>query len=449
MDNLSLSIRRIRSLVITQRTTRLLVRAVWTGIAGYLIAESLGSLTDFQVHTNTSILIGIIFALPSLFAAIRPLPVNRLVWRMDRLLGLREQTTTAWRLTAKKETLNLIEDRLVEDVERFLPGTRARISKHGWYLRQDLQALVIVSLMLSTGVLFQQIGTAIPFTDAEPTTLPALDQPPSFESIFPSGIPGLTEAAPISSGSNPGDPAGGPSNEEVGEINNILTDLGEALSEHPETADIGGALENGDLEGAAAAIERTADSVDLLPEDARQNMQRALEQAAAQAQEAGQQDLADDLSRAAQSLQNVDPNNPLTADALDQLADELRALGETFGAMGSPGQEDGFTTPGSEPQVGSAGGESGSGSGSGVHGLAEPLTRIEGEGQEFTIEGGDIPSGLLQPGNAPGTNVTIDGGTVGITGSGETGSTGTINSILFPYSYSWRWRDVVSEYFSP
>lgn len=446
MENVTRSVHHIRSLLITQRSARLIVRAIWLGIAGYLIAGGLTRIFNLPVSAFAGPGAGLLFALPALLAAARPFPVEKLVWRMDRLLGLREQVTTAWRVTQQEEPANRIEQRLLEDVDNLLPQAHDRISRKGWYLTQDLQALAVVSLLLITMLLFNRTNTSLPIPVTEASSLPTLAQAPGLADVFPSGIPGLVESLPAGTGVNS---AAGPSGGEIGEINNILSDLGEALSEHPETTDIGEALSDGNLEGAAAAIERTADTVDLVPEDARQDMQRALAQAASQAREAGQDNLAEDLDRAAQALQNPDPDNPIAADALDELADGLRELGETFATMGQPDQQDSGAPPENRPQVGSAGGQSGSGSGPGVQGPSEPLTRLEGLGQDFTIEGGDSPSGLLQPGSSPGTNVTIEGGSP--VSSGEPGSdpTGTISSILTPYSYSWKWRDVVSDYFSP
>jgi hypothetical protein len=366
---------------------------------------------------------------------------------MDRLLSLKEQVTTALNVEETGESRSPVARELVADVENQFPGIRARIAGRGWNLARDLEALAVVVLLLGTIVLSHRAGVRFSLQEADPASLPALAGAPGFTDVFPSGIPGLTAGVPPGAEGNANPGAPGPGDEALGDLDNILSDLGEALSEHPETADIGEALQNGDLDGAAAAIERTADNVDLLPEDARQNMQDSLQQAAQQARDAGQEDLAEDLEAAAQALENPDPNNPLAADALDELAESLRDLGEAFASMGQPGEQDGS---GSEegPDVGSSAGESGSGSGAGTQGLPEPLSRLEGEGEDFSIEGGDDPSGLLQPAGSPGTPVTTIGGTAASGDGTSTGTTGPINSVLTPYSFPWNWRDVVSDYFS-
>ena len=448
MVELRAGLNRIRNLVILQRSLRLLVRAAWLGLAGFLIAWGLNALYGWFPTGTLWATAGLLFAAPALIGVFRPLRLGRLAWRMDRLLGLKEQVTTALKVEGAEEAPSPVAQELVADVGAGFPALRTRIAGRGWNLARDLEALAVVVLLLGTIVMSHRTGIRFSLLEVDPAPVPALGGAPGFTDIFPSGIPGLAAGVPSGAegNANPGGP--GPSEEALGDLDNLLSDLGEALSEHPETADIGEALQNGDLDGAAAAIERTADNVDLLPEDARQNMQESLQQAAQQARDAGQDDLADDLEAAAQALDNPDPNNPLAADALDELADSLRDLGEAFASMGQPGEQDGS---GSEegPDVGSSAGESGSGSGAGTQGLPEPLSRLEGEGEDFSIEGGDDPSGLLQPAGSPGTPVTTIGGTAASGDGTSTGTTGPINSVLTPYSFPWNWRDVVSDYFSP
>ncbi|HUF37396.1 MAG TPA: hypothetical protein VMN57_02635 [Anaerolineales bacterium] len=448
MTTLRPGLARIRNLVLTQRSLRLLARAAWLGLSGFLIAWGLNALYGWFPDSRAWTLAGIAFAAPAFLAAFRPLPLDRLAWRMDRLLGLREQVTTALSVETGPAASphGPVTGALLTDVAGRFPDLRRRIAGRGWDLARDLEALAVVLLLLATVIGSHRAGTQFRTPDAETTPLTALGTAPGFEDVFPSGIPGLSQGAPDGAGGNPGAP--GPGEAAAGDLDNILSDLGEALSEHPETADIGEALQNGDLDGAAAAIERTADNVDLLPDDARQNMQEAFREAAEEARAAGQDDLADDLESAAQALENVDPDDPLAADALDELAEGLRDLGEVFGSMGQPGDQSG---EGMEdgPDVGSSAGETGSGSGAGTQGLAEPLSRLEGLGEDFSIEGGDDPSGLLQPASSAGTPATAMGEATSSSGGAGPGDTGPINSVLTPYSFPWNWRDVVSDYFSP
>jgi hypothetical protein len=445
METFDLGLSRIRRLVFTQRFIRLLLRAVWLGLAGFLIAWGLNVLIG--PFFAALILVGAaVFAAPALIGAFRAVREERLAWRMDRLLGLQEQVTTALRVERAAGERGPVARALVAEAGGRLPDLHARISARGWYLRRDLEALALVLILLGGVLLTDRAGVQFSPAEAELAGLPVFGGAPSFADVFPSGIPGLTDAAPGGQDGNAGSAPPDATGEGLGEIANILADLGDELSEHPETSEIGEALEQGDLEGAAAAIERTADNVDLLPEDARQNMQEALRQAAQDARDAGQEDLADDLQAAADALENTDPDNPMAADALDELAESIRDLSEIFGSMGTPSNQSSENQEG--PDVGSSSGESGSGSGAGTQGVLEPITRLEGVGEDFSIEGGDDPSGLLQPSGSGDPATSTSGGSVSAGGSTPTG-TGTINSVLTPYSFPWYWRDVVADYFSP
>ncbi|MFQ5615789.1 MAG: hypothetical protein ACE5GO_04920 [Anaerolineales bacterium] len=447
MTPLHRTLTQIRALIFTQRAARLLLRAAWTGLAGCLIGW--GVYTLFGVPENTAywIVLGAVFAAPSLLAIFHPLRMARLVWEMDRRLGLREQVSAAWQVSRDERGKSRIASRLIEDVVTLLPGQRSRILRRGWFLGRDLESALIIITLLVTILWFGAFNVTLALPESAPLELPPLDQPPTSEDVFPSGIPGVTNPPEADQAGNDAAPGADASPGEIGTLDNILTGLGEALSGHPETAEAGEALQQGDLEGAAAAIERIADQVDLLPEDARQNAQQALRKAAQQAREAGQDELAGTLERAAQALQN--PNSTVTANALDELANELRELGEVFAAMGQPGDDDpGDSPPDNSPQVGSS--EGGSGASAGADsGKPEPLIRLEGEGEEFEVEGGDEPSGLLTPGEPSGEVAPPTGGIPSVAGGGSPGDTGIINSILTPYSFPWRWRDVVSDYFSP
>lgn len=435
-----------RRLVFTQRTVRLLLRALWTGLAGYLGAWALTlDLNPADAAPLRWTAAGLLAA-PALVALLRPLRSGRLAWRMDRMLGLREQLVTAWQVSRDERPPDLISGALLTDAAGLLNQVRPRIARRGWFLQRDLEALLLVAVLFGCARFIDRNREAFSLPQVAALDAPALVDSPAFRDVFPSGVPGLTEA-PAGSGSGESPGQAGLGEGELDSLDNILTELGEALSEHPETAEAGEALQNGDLSGAAAAIERTADNIDLLPEEARQNLQQALQQAAQQARDAGQEDLAEDLQAAADALRNPNPNDPLSADALDDLADSLRDLGEAFASQGS-GEEDGSAPPENEPQVGSAGGVSGSGSGAGGASPPEPISRLEGAGEDFTLEGEDAPSGLLQPGSSPGTPVTTTGGS-SIGAPGSTAGAGPITSILTPYSYSWDWRDVVAQYFSP
>ena len=443
MSDIKVTLPRLRALVLIQRTLRLLLRAVWTGLSGYLIGWGINDLYGSLPDTRIWLAFGFILALPFLLVIFRPLPLPRLTWNLDRRFGLREQLSAAWQ-TAQQSEPNRLSTLLIADAEALLPAQNNRILHRGWFLSRDILAALIVTTLFLAINAFNAYNTTLAAPEAVPLDLPPLAEAPTYDDLFPSGIPGLTQAP----GSDPGqsDPL---TPEQAASLDDILSELGDALSQNPETALAGEALQQGDLDEAAIEIARLADELEDLPQEARDNAQDALKRAAEQAQQSGQQDLADSLQQAADSLNNPDPNNLEAAEALDDLAGEFRKLEDQFASMGQAGDQEPAPEPSEgEQQANNSEGGSAGGTSSGTEGQSEPVERLEGEGQTVEIQGEENPSGLLTPGETSGSPTTGDGGPI-IAGGGGTGDTNPINSILTPHNFPWRWRDVVSKYFSP
>lgn len=441
MSELTASLPRLRALLLAQRTVRLLLRAVWTGLAGYLIAWGIHELTGALPDHRFWLAMGLALALPSLLAIFRPLPMTRLAWNLDRRFALREQLSAAWQAAQHPSPSRLIP-LLLSDAEALLPALRARLLRRGWFLAREGLAALIVAILFLTIHISRTYSLALTVPDSTPLGLPPLAEAPTYQDLFPSGIPGLTASPPA--GPAPSDPLGP---EQATTLDDLLSNLGQALSQSPETLPTGEALQQGDLEEAAAELERLADQLDALPPDARQNAQDALQRAAEQARNAGQEDLAEALQQAADSLEAPAANNLEAAEALDDLAGELRRLEEQFAALGQPGEQEPAAEPSPGDQPGEGEGAAAAGTGSSSQGQLEPLERLEGEGQTVEIEGGDTPSGMLTPGEPGGA--PLPGGAPIIVAEGDPADTGLISSILTPYNFPWRWRDVVSQYFSP
>jgi hypothetical protein len=435
----------IQALLLTQRSLRLLLRSAWLFAAGYLIGWSAQRLFGSPDPIGWYA-IGALLAAPAWISIFRPLRRGPLVWKMDRRLQLKEQITTAWQLRSTPPGDSLAR-LLIADATQILPQQSRRILKRGWFLSRDLVSTLIVVVLLLT------VFWATAFTNTLAAAagdgqlqLPPLVEDPNADDVFPSGIPGLTgqpgDAGPDDSSSSPDGPG------DLGALDDILSELGEGLGEEEETAAAGEALEQGDLESAAQEFENLADQADQLPQDAQDNLQESLEQAAEQAEQQGFDQLAQDLSDAAEALENP-PDSVEAADALDQVAEDLRDLEQQIAAMGQePADEEG-QAPQDEPQVGSGSGTSGAGTGEGGDPVPpEPVTRIQGEGDDFELDGGDNPSGLLVPGD-PGAESTADSGSPASQGSPVAQDSGVVDTILTPYSYPWKWRDVVSDYFTP
>ena len=442
MPTLTTTIPRLRALLLTQRTLRLLLRAAWMSLAGYLIGWGINDLYGTLPDTRLWFAIGFALALPSLLAIFRPLRIAHLAWNLDRRFELREQLSAAWQTSQQPEQTR-ISTLLLPDADALLPAQRTRILRRGWFLSRDFLAALLVTAFSLTIHTFGATTIHLSAPDATPLDLPALAESPTYDDLFPSGIPGLTEPRNDPGQSDPLTP------DQATNLDDLLSELGDTLNENPETAPAGEALQQGDLEEAAAEIERLADELDSLPEEARENAQDALQRAAEQAEQAGQNDLANALQQAADSLDNQNPNNLEAAEALDDLASEFRKLEDQFASMGQAGDQEPAAEPSEgDQQANNSEGGNAAGTGNGSEGQPDPLERLEEEGQTVEIEGDDTPSGLLAPGEAPGVPNTGDGGPV-IAGGGGPGDTAIINSILTPYNFPWRWRDVVSKYFSP
>jgi hypothetical protein len=444
MSTLKPSLLRLRALLLTQRTLRLLLRAAWTGLAGYLLGWGLHDLYGTFPNSQTWLAFGLALALPSLITLLRPLPMPHLAWNLDRRFALREQLSAAWQYETQTSSSPLVQS-LLTDAETLLPPQRTRILRRGWFLTRDLTAALIVATLFVTVNAFSQANTPLdPAPTLSPLALPPLAEAPTYEDLFPSGIPGLTETPPDPNQPDPLTP------EQATPLDDLLSDLGEALSENPETAPAGEALQQGDLAQAASEIEQLADTLEGLPSEARENAEDALRAAADQAQQAGEEDLADALEQAANGLEAPESNNLEAAEALDELASEFRKLEDQFAALGQAGDQEPAdeSSNGEQPtQEGTGGSAAGTGNNS-EETQPEPLERLEGEGQTVELAGDETPSGLLTPGEASDVPATGDTGPI-IASSDGLGETDLINSILAPYSFPWRWRDVVSKYFSP
>ncbi|GAB4581306.1 MAG: hypothetical protein Fur0022_40530 [Anaerolineales bacterium] len=440
MASLNPALLQLRTLLLAQRTVRLLVRAAWTGLAGYLIGWGINDLYGTLPNAQTWTTLGGFLALPSIVTIFYTLPMSRLVWNLDRRFALREQLSTAWQ-TSQHPAQTRLSTLLLADAAALLPAQRARILRRGWFLSRDLLSLLVVLGLFFTVSTFTEANTPYPpISQHPPLALPPLAEAPTYQDIFPSGIPGLTQPPNTPAPSEPLSP------DEATDLDDILSELGENLSENPETAPAGEALQQGDLAEAAAELERLADELDNLPAEARENAEDALRNAAQQAEQAGAEDLANALQEAADGMEAPESNNLQAAEALDHLADEFRQLEDQFAALGQAGDQEPTQDSQTPPQEGAGG--SSAGTGSENEGQPEPLERLEGEGQTVEIEGDETPSGLLTPGEASGPPTTDGSGPI-IASGGGSGKTDPIQSILVPYNFSWRWRDVVSKYFSP
>jgi hypothetical protein len=432
-----------------QRGLRLLLRAAWTGTAAFIIGWNVSVQSDRLPDFRASLLFAGIVASFSLAGIFAPWPrLHRLAWRLDRHYGFQEQVSAAWQVI-RGRTPGEIAWLLVADAATLLPKARNRILWRGWFLFRELLSAAVVLLLF--WLLFgQELAVTPPaFRQVEVANLPALGNDPTADDLFPFGIPGL-EPVPTERSSNAGSQAGDSGSGENGgasqadregsgtlspEVASALQQLGKELNRHAVGYDAGDALQKGDLEGAAQALELMADQVDKLSETTQNELADAFREAGEQmdggttpAEEA----LAQSLQKAADSL---DGGQKLQArDDIDQIAADLRELDRQVAQDMGGGEGVGGSQPGASP-------------GSRERGAAESFERLQGEGETLQLgDESEESAGILTSGKEEQNGQGAAGGAVTTLQSGDQE---VVVTMLVPYIFQTRWRDVVATYFTP
>jgi len=343
---------------------------------------------------------------------------------MDRRLGLREQVSAAWTI-ASMPTTTTLEASLIRETAQMLPHVRMQIIKHGWNLRADLHAAIIV-LILFLMILITTLTQINQQAEIAPLLLPSFAGDPSAAEVFPSGLPGLGRT------DDDADPAGNEnSSDALGNIGSSLAELGEALATESTTFELGQALQQGELDLAAEQLEVLADQLDQLAEQTQQSIANAFADAADQMEP--QSDMQNGLETAADALQSGDEAR--AGEALDELAGELRALDQQLAQAGAGNSQ------GENQQGGS-----GVGAGGSQTGQIEPLVRVEGQGQIVEFDIAPTEDGVLAPASSEENPGQVINGQIGPAAVYDaTLLTGTLD----PYTLPFALRDVVATYFTP
>jgi len=388
-------------------------------------------------------------------------PTKRLVWKLDRGFNLKEQVSTAWSVP-QTELATLLAPALQQDVLALLPGVRRRILLRGWNSLGEVISLLVV-LVLGAAVYMGSVpASPLGRLSAAPAAqAPAFQaQEPARADVLPKGILSLDNQAKTDS-TQPGaqgqavpTPAAPPQAGDLASMSQTLQQVGQQLSQQAASYELGQALQKQDFQKAADQLEQVADKLGSLSPDTRSQLASAMAQAAqALKDQKPAEQMAADLSQAADALKTDPASGSQQAgqssprDAMDKVANDLRDL-SAQAAGAEAGQPQSGTASGSGADAGSGMG-TGSGaslSGGGAkQGTPASLTRLEGQSGDFKLDIND-PSlaGILVPGPTNGTGTTTAGGAANQTGptSGETNQ-----SVLFPYSYDWKWQGLIAQYF--
>jgi hypothetical protein len=446
----------VEILVRFQRALRIIVRAVWLAMGAYLVAWSLNSLFGWLSDPRLWIRCASIVGMLTLAWTIFPWHNRkRFTWRLDRRLGGKEQISTAWQVLSAGDT-GPIANALVLDASDLLGSFRNRILRRGWHLLPDLLSGMVLAVLLALVTSTAPVSYEIP-REIGSMPLPPFVAEPSFKEVFPEGNAGLQKLADYVDRNEPAqtsDQAISPTEEALSAdayqtVAEALFELGKELSNNAATYDIGEALMNMEIEQAASAMEDLSTSAAQLSPGTLEDLAESLQEAAEKLDQPESQTLMPNLQEAASAIANDDPseNGSPVQDSLGKVAGDLRELA---GMMKSQAEGD-VGAPGADPsdEGRSAGGGIGAGlSTASESGPAEHFERLIGEGGMIELE--NLTESMriaLRPGN-PSQNLrpgTSSGSRSSVVGS----SNDLIEANLVPYRYPWKWRDVVSKYFSP
>lgn len=416
---------------------------------------------DVQMLTAIALAIVGVALITLLRPPMRPTDVAR---RLDRRFRLNEQLATAVEMLQSGRRLSPVTARLLDQSTHTVHQVQRYINqrqKAPWTDVLTLLALALVAggLLLLSGIGGMSLNPSL-------VSLPALPQSGTLPLPFPAeeGAPiaGGEQFVPLDPGEEmlpfrPGNAAGqqqpastpAQTTQPSAADPRTLEALANALRDLGATRPAADALDRGDTATAAQRLRELADQAGALSEEARQALERALQDAARTIEQhdpalagqvrqsardiAGQQSAAQGLEELAQAIDQAGQSSAASAPS-SNAPDEGQA-NTPGGQPGQPGVE-GANQPG---MPGSAAGNNPSGEQRPI----APAGRLGVEGQPVTIEaqGGGQGAGMT---SNPDTSLQSSIGTIS---GGDSGTGGAIGAD--PLRIPLDERDVVQEYFQP
>jgi hypothetical protein len=438
-----------------QKGVRVTLRAAWLGMGTFLIAWSANTLFGWLPDPKHWVWFSIAIFVLSITGIIWPWPRRkRFTWKLDRLMGGKEQLSTAWDVIVKGDTSN-VSRALVDDALGLLGGYRKQILLKGWWLFPDLTSAAVVVILLV--LVFTTKPVAYEITrEAGNLPLPPISEEPSLRDVFPSGSAGLQKLADFSSQNEV--TQGVPQDKEIGgaelspedyqKVTEALLELGNELSKNAATYDVGEALIHLEMEQAASAMDALASSAGQLSSETRTDLAQSIQEAAEKLEDLSSLEILPHMQDAAQALVNDDGSDQSASieNGLENLASDLREVNDLLNfelnrSLGESGGDRG-------DDVSSGPGQGAGLSASSDRGNPEPIFRLSGEGQTIDLESlSENMRTALRPVNPIGELQASPSS--GPRSSVSTGSSTVIEADMVPYRFPWKWRDVVSKYFSP
>jgi len=472
----------LKRLVWIQRGSRIIIRAFWLSLSGWLLAWSISTHFSLDFSTDLWFVIAIIiFALSFIFIFLRKPSLFKLTWTFDRLFGLKEQFSTGYQVIGE-ETSSPIHKALLSEVDHLSSPYIQRVKRKGWRIYPDLLSLIIVLALFYVvyQVEFFQPDVLEFNPSSERLKLIPLGEDPSMLNIFQIQQEKFEDQqekdekqndsdfqfpANSGGGSGPGfgeqgsqNNSSNPNNEMLDALTKNMQDLGNQLNFDAGTYEISQGLMSADLEEMASAVEKLANQLSQMSEENLQQISEILNEIAENLEENGLQETSSKINQAASSIEQAiksqssknknndnpnDPNNVAAIDdeilnaqeSLDQVAKSLRDISERNVSLNKKGGSDGAPSTFDNGIVISN------------QEISPPkeLTRLTSEAETFEFlssgQPGEPIAGLPK-------NNSLNTRSTDITQSSFSVSDDYFIDYIVPYYYPWMWHNVVSKYFA-
>jgi hypothetical protein len=425
-------LRRIRLLyriVIAQQVTRIILRAAWLGGAVYLICWGVNAFWSVLPDSKYWVIIALAVSIGTLTTLVfRARSRKEFLWRVDQRFDLKEQVSTAYEVSTEKQERGpagqQLDNLLVEDANKMMPSITRKVIDNGWGIRSDVEATVIVLMMLLTVYLsgLESFSNAIPFSGLG--ILPGVGGDPSLHDVFPSGIPGDTEGAysglgdgGIGTGSIAGPQDLTPEGLDL--VFKTFQEMGEELKDSAATSELGRALAEGDFEQAANEMGSLSENIDRVTAETRLDLADRFSDAVRKLYLSQFSEITEVLGRAADALRGTSDTE------MNTQLDRVSAMLQSFSGLQV---NDVLAREEAEPET-------------------TEFEALEGEEEELDLQTAeDISDMLIAPGSGAAISGEVEGTAVDFTGySLEYSGAG----VWSPFDFSWDDKDVVSSYFTP
>lgn len=275
-------IERIFQVALTQKITKMVLRAAWVGGAIYLFCWGVNRLWGWLPNQAVWFwLAGVSAALILGSAFLQRAPSKGFVWRLDRGYRLQEQAYTAYEIIEQEKSEGKphpeTQELLQSDQLARLPFIRRELVDKGWRIKGEFEATIIVLILLAIVYLLsiEDIGR---FPQEQSFGLiPSLGRDPSAAEVLSDNIPGELEDR---AGGNVipeelADSANAICQGNWNDVVDTFVDLGEVLGQQPSTFDVGQSLQEQDFTQAADAFGNLAEDVNDLSPESREGLAQA------------------------------------------------------------------------------------------------------------------------------------------------------------------------------